>query len=201
MACALALAACSGGEGRELAPYYDPLGYFTVDLPTANALVVAPPRPAQDGPSLLTGVLAQPPAPSPAPQGRLSAFDLTQVEPPDQTVYQILAVTTDGFADLEEMGLYFITGNPAIDVQADEPIRIDGDPGRLLVADVVEARRVTAGVAVAMTLGQEGTGFLIVAVFPAGRWEAERADLERVLASFRGQVPPGLETFPVTRGV
>lgn len=200
VASALALAACSQDGGRELAPYYDPLGYFTAELPAANALTVTPPRPAEEGPGLLTGVIAQPPAPSPQPQGGLGAFDFAQTEEQDQTVYQVLAVTTGEFEDLQEMGLYFLTGDPAIDVQLDDPTGIDGHQGRLLVADVTNGGQLTASIAVAMTLGEGGTGFLIAAIFPPGDWEKERADFHRVLESFRGDVPPGIETFPVTGG-
>lgn len=191
------LTACSQGGGRELAPYYDPLGYFRADLPTANALTVTPPRPAEGGPGLLTGVIAQPPAPSPQPQAGLGALDFAQAEEQDQTIYQVLAVTSEGFEDLQEMGLFFLTADPAIDVQQDGPVRMDGRPGRLLVADVANEGQLTASLAAAMTIGEDGTGFLLVAVFPAGTWERERADFERVLTSFRTDVPPGLETFPV----
>jgi hypothetical protein len=56
----------------------------------------------------------------------------------------------------------------------------------------------TASLALAMTLGEGGTGYLVAAVFPAGEWQAERLDFLRVLESFRADVPPGLGTFPVT---
>jgi hypothetical protein len=98
------------------------------------------------------------------------------------------------------MGLYFLTGDPAIDVQIDDPVRIDGHEGRLLVADITQDGEATASLAAALTLGEDGTGFLVAAVFPPGRWEAEREDFFRVLGSFRANIPPGLETFPVTGG-
>jgi hypothetical protein len=192
------LASCSGEEGRELARYYDPQGLFRVDLPAADVLTVTPPRSGDGGPALLTGVVAQPPAPSPAPQAGLGALDFARAEEQDRTIYQALAVTTEGFEDLSEMGLFFLTGDPGIDVQLDEPVRIDGHEGRLVVADVENAGQVTATVAVALTLGQDGTGYLLAAVFPAGRWGSERPDFLRVLGSFRADVPPGLGTFPVT---
>lgn len=196
MALALALPACSGDGGREFARYYDPRGFFTASLPAADTFTVTSPQSGQDGPGLLTGVIAQPPAPSSAP--RASLFDLSQTEEADQTIYQVLAVGTGGFEGLADMGLYFLTGDPAIDVQLDETVRIDGSEGRLVVGDVRNAGAATASVAVGMTLGEGGTGYLIAAVFPPGDWEAERLDFFRVLESFRGNVPPSFETFPVT---
>ena len=56
---------------------------------------------------------------------------------------------------------------------------------------------VTSSVAAAMTLGDGATGYLVVAIFPGGGWDDERADFERIVRSFRTDVPPGLETFPV----
>ncbi|MEX2203750.1 MAG: hypothetical protein WD965_06650 [Actinomycetota bacterium] len=201
-ACALALslAACSGDSGREFATYYDPEGFFVTNLPAAHDLSVTPPQSAGDGPGLLTGVLASPPQPSPAAAPTTTAFNLAPEEPQDQTIYEALAIVTSGFDDLDQMGLYFLTGDPAIDVQIDDPIRIDGHEGRLLVADITQNGQATASLAAAMTLGENGTGFLVAAVFPPGRWEAEREDFFRVLGSFRANIPPGLETFPVTGG-
>jgi len=48
-----------------------------------------------------------------------------------------------------------------------------------------------------MTLGDGAIGYLVVAIFPPGGWDDERADFERIVRSFRTDVPPGLETFPV----
>lgn len=197
-ALSLALVACSGDSGREFARYYDPLGFFTTNLPAANDITVIPPQTAGDGPGLLTGVISSPPAPDPAPQIGLGALSLSQTEPPDQTIYQARAVTTGGFDDLDQMGLFFLTGDPAIDLELDEAVRIDGHEGRLLVADVVQNDQTTASLAAAFTLGIDGTGFLVAAVFPPGEWDTERDDFFRVLESFRTDVQPGLGTFPVT---
>jgi len=205
-ALALTLVACSGQSGRQFARYYDPQGLFVTNLPAANELVVTQPQPLQDRSSILTGVVSSPPAPSPAPQtgfggglgGGLGGG--ATAEPPDQTTYQALVVTTDGFEDLDQMGLFFLTADPVIDVQIDEPVRIDGHVGRLLVADVTQEGTATASIAAAFTLGRDDTGFLVAAVFPPGEWEAERADFFRVLESFRTTVPPGLGTFPISGG-
>lgn len=196
-ALAIALAACSGDAGREFARYYDPRGFFVTSLPAANDITVTPPQSEGDGPGLLTGVVASPPQPSPQPQAATSSF-LAPTEPTDQTIYEAFAVTTSGFDDLEQMGLYFLTGDPAIDVQLDESVRIDGRQGRLLVADVTQDGQTTASLAAAFTLGLGGTGFLVAAIFPPGGWDEERDDFLRVLESFRADVPPGLDTFPVT---
>jgi hypothetical protein len=53
---------------------------------------------------------------------------------------------------------------------------------------------------VATSLGHDGTGYLLAAIFPPGSWSAEEADFLHVVRSFRGDVPPGLRTFPVTGG-
>jgi hypothetical protein len=195
----LSLAACSGDSGREFARYYDPEGFFVTNLPAAHDITVTPPRSDGDGPGLLTGVVASPPQPSPSAPST-TAFDLAPAEPQDQTIYEALAISTSGFDDLEQMGLYFLTGDPAIDVQIDDPVRIDGHEGRLLVADITQNGQATASLAAALTLGEDGTGFLVAAVFPPGGWEAEREDFFRVLGSFRANIPPGLETFPVSGG-
>lgn len=197
----LVLAACSGEGGREFARYYDPLGFFTTNLPAANSISVTPPQSGQDGPGFLTGVIATPPQPSASPQAGIGgAFNVAQTEPPDQTIYEAFAVTTTDFESLLDMGLFFLTGDPAVDLQMDESVMMDGLEGRLLVADVENDGQVTASVAVVLTLGEGGTGYLLVAIFPPGEWDEERPDFLRVLDSFRVDVPPGLRTHPVTAG-
>jgi hypothetical protein len=197
-ALAVALVACSGDSGREFARYYDPQGLFATNLPAANDITVTPPQSGGEGPGLLTGVVASPPQPSPAAQSATtSAFQIAPTESPDQTIYQAYAFTTSDFDDLEEMGLYFLTGDPAIDVQLDEAVRIAGSEGRLLVADVNQNGQTTASLAAAFTLGADETGYLVAAIFPPGEWDAEREDFFSVVQSFRAGVPPGLETFPV----
>jgi hypothetical protein len=195
---AVLLAACSNDPGRDFARYYDEQGLFTLNLPAANDIAVTQPQSGQDGPDLLTGVVSSPPAPSPSPASALGGgFGATE-EPPDQTVYQALAVASGDFEDLDEMALFFLTSDPVIDVVIEDPARMGGDHARLIVADVINGDTVTAGVAAAMTLGDGQTGYVIAAVFPPGEWDSEQADFHRILASFRSSVPPGLRTFPVT---
>lgn len=193
--------ACAQDRQREFARYYDDQGMFTVNLPRANDITVTPPQPAaQGGAGLLTGVVSSPPAPSPSPAaGPLGGgLDLASQAEADQTIYQAFAVTTDGFKDLDQMALYFLTGDPVVDVVVDDPTRLDGRPGRLLVADVRNGDQVNASVAAAMTLGDGTTGYLIAAIFPPGGWDAERSDFERVVGSFNSDVPPGFGAFPVS---
>ena len=192
------LGACAQDHGREFERYYDDQGLFTVNLPEANDVTVTPPQPAsQGGAGLLTGVVSSPPAPSPTPAPAFGAgFNPAAVEP-DQTTYQAFAVTTDGFGDLDQMALYFLTGDPVVDVLVDDPTQVDGDPGKLVVADVRNGDQVNASVAAAMTLGDGNTGYLIAAIFPPGGWDDERADFERVVESFDSHVPPGFDSFPV----
>ena len=190
--------ACAHDSGREFARYYDEQGLFALNLPAANDITVTPPQPAQSGPGLLTGVVSSPPAPSPSPaSGAFGGIDVAAQGEPDQTVYQAFAVTADGFDDLDQMALYFLTGDPIVDVTIDDSTRVDGDPARLIVADIDQGSEVTSSVAAAMTLGDGATGYLIVAIFPPGGWDDERDDFERIVRSFRADVPPGLETFPV----
>ena len=191
--------ACAQDSGREFARYYDEQGMFALNLPAANDITVTPPQPAQSGPGLLTGVVSSPPAPSPSPASGAfgGGIDVAAQGEPDQTIYQAFAVTADGFDDLDEMALYFLTGDPIVDVTIDDPTRVDGDPARLIVADIDQGGAVTSSVAAAMTLGDGATGYLIVAIFPPGGWDDERDDFERIVRSFRTDVPPGLETFPV----
>jgi hypothetical protein len=189
---------CTRDSGREFARYYDEQGLFALNLPAANDITVTPPQPAQSGPGLLTGVVSSPPAPSPSPASGIGGGlgDIASAEP-DQTVYQAFAVTADGFDTLDQMELYFLSGDPIVDVVIDDPARLDGNPARLIVADIDQGGEITSSVAAAMTLGDGATGYLVVAIFPAGGWEDERVDFERIVRSFRADVPPGLETFPV----
>jgi len=171
---------------------------FALNLPSANDFTVTPPEPAQSGPAFLTGVVSSPPAPSPSPaSGAFGGIDAAAQGEADQTVYQAFAVTADGFDDLDRMALYYLTGNPIVDVTIDDPTQVAGNPARLIVADVDRGGEVTSTVAAAMTLGDGTTGYLIVAIFPPGGWDDERDDFERIVRSFRTDVPPGLETFPV----
>ena len=192
------LAACSNDPARDFARYYDEEGLFTLNLPAANDVTVTQPQSGQDGPDLLTGVVSSPPAPSPSPASAIGGFGGAAEEPPDQTIYQALAVASEEFEDLDEMALFFLTSDPVIDVVVDDRARLGGDEARLIVADVSNGGDVTAGVAAALTLGDGETGYLIVAVFPPGAWNSESADFQRIVESFRSTVPPGLRTFPVT---
>lgn len=197
----VALVACSGASGRSFARYYDPQGLFAANLPAANDITVTPPQPSSSGPGILSGVIASPPQPSPSSQSALGGgLDLGQTASTDQTIYEAFVVTTDSFSSLADMTLYFLTRDPSIDVQLEQAIRFDGMPGRLVVADVVRGGNPAAGVAVALSLGAAGTGYLIAAIFPPGSWDGERSDFLRVVGSFRVDVPPGIATFPVTTG-
>jgi hypothetical protein len=197
-AAVVALAACTDGDGRTFARYYDPEGFFTTHLPAANVISVAPGEPAVPGtPTFLTGVESLPPQPSPqAPQGFGGALGATTA-PSDLTIYRAFAVSTDAFADLDDMSLFFVTSSPTFDVQLDEPVRIDRTDARLIVVDAIEGDQVISSLAVAMTLGRGDTGYLVVALFPPGTWDEERADFLRILGSFRMTVPPGFATIPV----
>jgi len=68
------------------------------------------------------------------------------------------------------------------------------------VADVVRDGQKLAGVATAFTLGQEGVGYIVFAIFPPGEWANERSDFLKVVGSFRSAVPPGMKAFPLAGG-
>ncbi len=197
------LAACATPKDRDLARYYDPAHLFSARLPAANTITVVPPQQVEDGASLLSGVISEPPLPSPSPQSQFGGIgdQLGQPPtPPDQTIYEVFAVSTAAFEDLDDMAVHFITGAPTIDVREQRDVRMDGLPARLVVADAVQEGEVRAGVAVAMTLGREGTGYLLAAIFPPGQWEIEEPDFLRVLDSFRVGTPPLLRTYPIADG-
>jgi hypothetical protein len=193
------LTACGEGQGRELARYYDPQGLFSADLPAANSVTVAPIRRAPAGPSLLSGVVASPPQPSPTESSALGGqFGAIAQQAPvgDQTLYQILAVRTDTFDSVQAMDLYFLTGDPAMDVREERPILVGGTVGRLIVADITRAGSVQASIAAAFTLGSHDVGYVVAAVFPPGGWDRERSDFARIVASLTPGVPSGLSSFP-----
>jgi hypothetical protein len=193
------LAACSSGGGRDLATYYDPAGLFRADLPAANSISVTPPQDAGAGPGLLTGVVASPPQPSPSPSAGLSSGGLFSGTEPqgDLTTYEAFAFTTDSFDDLDAMTLFFLTGDPAVDVVEESAVRLADAPARLVVADISRGGQLSASIAAALTLGSDGTGYLVAAIFPPGRWGAERADFLEVLSSFRPTIPPTMQTYPL----
>lgn len=195
---AAVLSACSGAPGRVFARYYDPRGLFSANLPAANDITVTPPQPSPKGPSLLTGVLSAPPQPSPSPQSQFGGGLIGQQAPSDQTVYQALVVTTDTFQDLSAMVLYFLTANPGVDVQLERPVQLAGTGGELVVADLVQNGQTSASVAAAFSLGEQGTGYILAAVFPPGEWNSQEPDFTRILRSFDPGVPPGLRTFPLS---
>jgi hypothetical protein len=199
--CCLALAACSGSQARDLARYYDPQGLFTADLPAANALSVTTAQQGRGSSSVLSGVVSSPPQPSASPSsafgGALGGVAAQAAPTGDRTLYQVLAVTTDAFPTVEAMTLYFLTANPSIDVRDERPVTIGGGEGRLVVADVVESDSPRAGLAAAFTLGQDGVGYIVAAVFPPGDWAREEADFSKVVGSLHAGVAPGLASFPL----
>ncbi|MGQ0670733.1 MAG: hypothetical protein ACT4PO_13850 [Actinomycetota bacterium] len=197
----LALAACGGGKSRSFDRYYDPQALFATDLPRGNDVTVATSQePSPDGPAILAGVVSAPPQPSPAATTGFLGGGLAQQTPTDQTVYEMFVVTTDSFTDVRDMVLMFLTSDPNVDVREDQAVQIDGVPGRLVVADVLDGVEAQSSLAAAFTLGEDGTGFVVAALFPPGEWDAERSDFFKVLASFKRHVPPGIRAAPLAGG-
>lgn len=200
LAATFALVACSGGKNRTLERYYDPQALFSTYLPAGNSVQVRPPQPpSSDRPTILSGVVSSPPQPSPTAATGIGSIggNLARQAPTDQTVYEMFAVTTDSLSSLDDMTLSFLTGDPSVDVQAEQPISIAGMTGRLVVADIQQGGRAQSSLAAAFTLGRDGTGYIIAALFPPGQWDSERSDFLRVMGSFRSRVPPGIQTIPL----
>jgi hypothetical protein len=198
---AVLLAGCAPAQSRELATYYDPRGLFSADLPAANSVSVTAAQRGGAGASVLSGVVATPPEPSPTAASDIGGgFGAIAQQAPsgDQTLYQVLVVTTDAFTSVDAMQLAFLTGGPSVDVREERPVVVGRTEGRLVVADFTEGGAVRAGVAAAFTLGSDGVGYIVAAVFPPGEWDRERADFSRVVASLRPDVPSGLTSFPIT---
>ena len=191
------VAGCGGPTAptRAFVRYHDPDGVFVADLPAGHTLTPAEPRAeGQTAPGVLAGVIAEPPG-APSPSSALGGGTVLATDP-DQTSFQVLVITTGGFESLDDMVLSYLTLDPVIDVREERPIRVGGDPGRLLVADVVRDGAPAAGIAAVFSLGHGGTGFILASVFPPGTWAAERADFLRVLRSFRTELAPGELAVP-----
>lgn len=197
------LGACSTGQNRDFARYYDPLGLFSTNLPAANTLQTSQPQASQTGPSLLSGVVAMPPQPSPSPQDQLGgAFGGigTQTAPTDRTIYEAFVVTTESFSSLDEMALFFLTARSGVDVELDRDLPFAGGEGRLVVATISRNGQPSAGVAADFSLGSDGVGYVLIAIFPPGDWGKEESDFLEITASFRPGVPPSLPAFPLRAG-
>jgi hypothetical protein len=197
----LILAGCARPQARELARYYDPQGLFSAELPAANTVSVTAAQQGQGSSSVVTGVVSSPPRPSASPSSALGAplgGMAAQAPAGDQTLYQVLVVTTDSFPSVDAMALHFLTADPAIDVREERSITVGDDAGRLVVADVLRSGAPGAGLAAAFSLGTDGVGYIVAAVFPPGDWPQEEADFSRVVGSLDPGVPPGLTSFPLT---
>lgn len=185
----------SSSPTREFVRYHDPNGVFIADLPATHTLTASEPRAeGQTAPGILAGVVAEPPGvPTPSSGiGRGIALSAS----PDRTSFQVIVLTSGGFASLDEMVLSYLTADPLIDVREERPVLVGGDAGRLLVADVRSEGAATAGIAAAFSLGHGGTGVILASVFPPGTWDAERADFLRLLRSFRTDLSPGELALP-----
>lgn len=194
---ASAIAGCGGPSGptRDFVEYHDPDGVFIADLPAGHTFAPTDPRPeSQTAPGILAGVIAEPPGAA-SPSSALGGGTALATDP-DETSFQILVLTSSGFESLDDMVLSYLTADPLIDVREERPTRVDGDPGRLVVADVFRDDVPVAGIAAVFSLGHGGTGFILASVFPPGTWEAERSDFLWVLRSFRVDLPPGELAVP-----
>jgi hypothetical protein len=127
-------------------------------------------------------------------------LNLGQTAATDQTTYEAFVVTTGTFGDLNAITLYFLAGDPIVDVQHEEAARTAGSPGRLIVADVIQGGQVTSSVAAAVSLGTRGDGYLVAAILPSGGMGRRARGLHaRARVVPRGRAP-GFWTFPATGG-
>lgn len=186
---------CGAGGGRAFVRYHDPAGVFVADLPAGHGLTPVDPVPeGQTAPGILGGVVAEPPGAA-SPSSGLGGGAVLATDP-DRTSFQILVVTSGGFESLDDMVLSYLTADPLIDVREERPARVGGDPGRLVVAEVLRDGAPSAGIAVVFTLGHGGTGALLAAIFPPGSWEKDRVDFLRMVRSFRADLAPGELVVP-----
>ncbi|MFM7718873.1 MAG: hypothetical protein ACKO8G_05200 [Actinomycetota bacterium] len=189
----VALAACGGG-GRELVEYHDPGGRFVASLPASAQFTAAEPTAdTSSGPGLLAGVLA---SPRQASGGTGVGIDLAQASG-DQTSFQVLLLRSEGFESLDDMALFFLPSRDGFDIREQRDLDIEGDPGQLVVADVLRDGTAAASVAVVFSLGHAGVGSVIAAVFPTGTWASERDDFLAIVRSFRTDVSPAEAALPV----
>ena len=198
LAIGLVLVACGSGKSRTFHRYYDPLALFSIDLPVDNSEQVTPAQTgASDQPSILSGVVSAPPQPTQEDNQIFGGQLLNQQAPADQTIYEMFVVSTDTFSNLQDMVLYFLTADPAVDVREDRSLSMAGMSGQLIVADVLEGEQATNSLAAAFTLGQDGRGYLIAALCPAEEWRSEQSDFLKVVKSFRFEVHPGIQSIPL----
>ena len=193
----LVLASCGGGVEREFERYYDPSGLFSAELPRDNTVQVLPADPGSgEGPQLLGGVQSVPAAPTPA-QG-LTGFGIQPTGTQDQTAYYVFAFSSELLVEVEDLARIY-TSQPGVDVKIQEPVRIGGELGLLVVADNEAEGGIRFSVASGFLI-QGRRGYWIAAAFPEGAWEEERDDFLKVLSSFRTRVPPGISAVPLTPG-
>lgn len=185
----LLLAAC-GGQVREKERYFDPQGYFSAHLPSANRIQVVQPQGGDGGPALLTGVVS---APQPPTSGAPNIGIGVAPAQGDTTVYFVYVFDATAFSSLDEFSLVHLS-DPSADLQVKERVSVGGKDGLLVVADH-QGEQGEFSVASGFLL-EQGVGYWIVAAFPQGEWGAEETDFLQVLQSFRTEAPPGLAAIP-----
>ena len=196
LATALALAACGeGGRDRALVEYHDPGGVFAVSLPSGSEFTVATPSSdSPESPGLLAGVLAAPgQSPTPAIGGGLAIGQGAG----DRTSFQVLVVSASGFESLDDMVTFFLDSQAGFDTRVREDVEVDGDRGRLIVTDVLQAGAPSAGLAAVFSLGHDGVGAVIASIFPPGDWAAEQEGFLAIVRSFRTDVSPAETALPI----
>jgi hypothetical protein len=185
----LLLSAC-GGQVREKERYFDPQGYFSAHLPSANQIQVVEPQSGDGGPALLTGVVSAPQPPTSA-AGNIG-IGVSPVQG-DTTVYFVYVFDATAFSSLDDFSLVHLS-DPSADLQVKERVSVGGKDGLLVVADH-EGEQGEFSVASGFLL-EQGRGYWIVAAFPKGAWGDEQTDFLEVLRSFRTEAPPALAAIP-----
>ena len=191
VAAAAALLSACGRTTPVLERYYDPRGYFSADFPAENVLQVIPPQEGAGAQEVVSGVASIPNQQS--PQAGAGAFGgLPQpgaFSEQQGSVFVVYVLQARGLASVEDLAELH-TDAPGADVKLEEPIRVGGRPGVLVVADH-EAQGASYSQASAFVL-EGDAGYWIAALFPQGAWEEEREGFLRLLRTFRTEVPPAI---------
>jgi hypothetical protein len=194
------LAGCSSSTPLTTQRYYDPGGFFSAQLPSANQLVVMPVQKISTELDLLSGVVALPQTPSPSPSQAFGGNALGQPATQTDTAwYSVAAVKAKGIANVTDLASKLLgeTVNPKLEAQ--QRVIVDGLPGLLVVANHTnDAGDPDYSDASAFFLYQD-VGFWVRELFPYGEWDTRSHGFRQVMQSFQPGVPAGVVAVPLVQ--
>jgi hypothetical protein len=194
------LAGCSSSTPLDTQRYYDPGGFFSAKLPSANQLVVMPVQKISTDLDLLSGVVALPPTPSPSPSAAFGGSGLGQPTTQTDTAwYSVAAVKAKGAATVTDLASQLLgeTVNPKLEAQ--QRVIVDGLPGLLVVANhTTDSGDPDYSDASAFFLYRD-VGFWVRELFPYGQWDQRSHGFRQVMQSFQPGVPPGVVAVPIVQ--